>query len=170
MKYRIFIVPVLVFVVLVCWAMASPVGSSPDDDFHLSSIWCADGAKEEFCREYENKDIVGVPSLVKRASDCYKTKPFQSAACQIVYPKISANPNTPTNHFNKGLYPEFYFKVMHKLVGENILFATFSMRVFNITLFCLLITAIFVPATKELRNSFAWLWWLWSWVGVFSCR
>ena len=25
------------------WSLASPAGSSPDDDFHLASIWCATG-------------------------------------------------------------------------------------------------------------------------------
>ena len=158
MKHRIIIVPVLVFAVLVCWAMASPIGSSPDDNFHLSSIWCAEGDKEGVCRLYQNGEIAAVPSLVNRASDCFKRKAYQSAACQKVHPQVSSKTDAVTDHFNKGLYPKFYFKVMHKLSGENILFATFKMRLLNILLFCSLFTLIFVLSDTRLRNSLAWSW------------
>ena len=29
-----------VFALGVAWAVSSPVGASPDDDYHLGSIWC----------------------------------------------------------------------------------------------------------------------------------
>ena len=31
------------FAALAGWSLASPAGSSPDDDYHLASIWCAQG-------------------------------------------------------------------------------------------------------------------------------
>ena len=35
--------PLALLVVFGSWAVTSPVGASPDDDYHLSSIWCAGG-------------------------------------------------------------------------------------------------------------------------------
>ena len=43
-KFKVIqLVPLLAILALACWALASPVGSSPDDNFHLASIWCAGG-------------------------------------------------------------------------------------------------------------------------------
>lgn len=37
-----FLLPVIAFVFLGwSWAFASPTGSSADENYHLSSIWCA---------------------------------------------------------------------------------------------------------------------------------
>ena len=38
--------PVALFVALGSWVLASPVGSSPDDDYHMASIWCGQGVRE----------------------------------------------------------------------------------------------------------------------------
>ena len=32
------------------WSLASAPASSPDDDFHLASIWCAWGAEASDCQ------------------------------------------------------------------------------------------------------------------------
>jgi len=34
---------VALLVVLTGWLLAAPPGASPDDGYHLGSIWCADG-------------------------------------------------------------------------------------------------------------------------------
>ncbi|QIM19287.1 hypothetical protein G7066_13215 [Leucobacter coleopterorum] len=28
------------------WALSSPIGATPDEDFHLASIWCGSGERE----------------------------------------------------------------------------------------------------------------------------
>ena len=40
------VAPLLLLFALAAWAVASPVGAAPDDDFHLASIWCATGDDE----------------------------------------------------------------------------------------------------------------------------
>ena len=44
------------------WALSSPIGSSPDDDFHLPSIWCGQGFRDGLCEEDVNPDLVQVPT------------------------------------------------------------------------------------------------------------
>lgn len=34
---------------LVAWAFASPVGATPDEDFHLVSTWCGGGLRDGAC-------------------------------------------------------------------------------------------------------------------------
>jgi len=69
--------------VLTGWAVATPVGSSPDDDFHLTSVWCAEQESVEHCRETGDEATRIVPRLVAEAAHCYRWDPSISAACQV---------------------------------------------------------------------------------------
>jgi len=40
---------VCVLVALGAWSVASPVGASPDEDYHLVSIWCSHGERPGLC-------------------------------------------------------------------------------------------------------------------------
>ncbi len=44
---------VFFFVTLICWSLASPVGSSPDEPFHIINIWCAEGTSDARCLKIE---------------------------------------------------------------------------------------------------------------------
>src|SRR5262245_53254713 len=70
-----------VLLALGCWALASPVGASPDEDFHLGSIWCAQGIEAGRCEQGPTAQSRLVPADVARAT-CYAFKPETSAACQ----------------------------------------------------------------------------------------
>ena len=63
-------IPVLLFLTLVAWAYASTVGSSPDDNFHLPSIWCGLGLREGLCEESGDPATRLVPSALLDAT-CY---------------------------------------------------------------------------------------------------
>src|SRR5690606_15193650 len=39
--------PVFALLALFAWAFASPIGAGPDDDYHLVSVWCANGGSEQ---------------------------------------------------------------------------------------------------------------------------
>jgi len=45
----IYLAPVLMVLALSAWAFASPIGASPDDDYHLASIWCANESRTDLC-------------------------------------------------------------------------------------------------------------------------
>src|SRR5262249_39476838 len=71
---------VCLFVAFGGWAVASPVGSSPDEDYHLVSVWCSHGERAGIC-ESPTADSAVVPAALLSAS-CFKFQPMQSAACQ----------------------------------------------------------------------------------------
>ncbi len=73
------------FISLVAWALSSPLGSSPDEDFHVGSIWCADGFSTDTCQVKEyvasaNQQRVTVPDVI---DVCFKRDPLQSAELQL---------------------------------------------------------------------------------------
>ena len=70
------------------WSLASPAGSSPDDDFHLASIWCATG-DPAVCRQTGEEIEEGVERVhvlpdLGEGLICYAHAPRVSAACQTV--------------------------------------------------------------------------------------
>ena len=81
------LVGLLLLVVGWSWAVSSPIGSSPDDDFHLGSIWCGSFADDGLCREGEplpegwQREVL-VPAPIARSTfDCFISRPDTSAHC-----------------------------------------------------------------------------------------
>ena len=48
------------FFALSAWAFASPIGAPPDGDFHMASIWCAQGDRLGMCKVEKVKDSTQV--------------------------------------------------------------------------------------------------------------
>jgi len=67
-RFRLlYIAPALALIALMAWALASPMGSSPDDDFHLTSIWCANASKTYDCAPGKTAATRVVPDQSARA-------------------------------------------------------------------------------------------------------
>ena len=64
------------------WALASPIGAGPDDDFHLVSTWCAGPAVDELCADGSTPQTREVPRPLLEAP-CFAYDPEESAACQL---------------------------------------------------------------------------------------
>lgn len=136
------VAPIAFFLVVAGWALTSPVGSAPDDDYHLSSIWCAFGDRDGRCVDAGDPAVRMVPTAVVRASECYQFKPQVSAACAI---ETLDDPRlTPTDRVNEiaGLYPGGFYSVMGVFVGEDIEQSVYLMRLFNAALGALLLAAL----------------------------
>lgn len=78
-------IPLFALLTLCAWSFASPVGSSPDDDFHLASIWCGIGERTGLC-ELPDEAANAAPTsrMVPAAlinSPCFAFKPEQDAGC-----------------------------------------------------------------------------------------
>src|SRR5660397_90017 len=81
-RFRVvWLAPAFAAVALSAWALASPIGASPDDDFHLPSIWCADDARTDLSApDPDHADLrLVLPGI--RAS-CYVADETVSGACQ----------------------------------------------------------------------------------------
>lgn len=151
------IVPVFVVLSLGAWAYASPIGSSPDDDFHLTSIWCAQPGQNDSCAEGESNATRIVPKILLQ-SPCYAYKPEKSSACleQIGY---SMAPTELTDRGNfAGGYPPVFYGVMNLFAGQDVLTSVIVMRFVNILLFVSLLVVTFLYLPRGRQGTLAWSW------------
>jgi hypothetical protein len=147
-------VPVLAMVSLICWAFASPVGSSPDDDFHLASIWCAQGDRPGVCESTGNPSTRTVPQDLVVGSVCYDNQTAKSASCQPADYGTHPDRTVQTNRGNfEGLYPRVFYLAMSVFVGPNIQISVIAMRIATSLLFVALTTALFVLLPRRLRPT-----------------
>ncbi|SDB79880.1 Predicted membrane protein [Raineyella antarctica] len=116
------------------WVLASPVGSSPDEDYHMGSIWCPPPVESSGCRtgvDAEGASGVYVPALVRDASKCYAFHAEISAACMSGIPSDGLVLTTRVDH---GEYPPYYYRFMHIFVGPDVTRSILVMRVVNVVL------------------------------------
>ncbi|HEU4808686.1 MAG TPA: DUF2142 domain-containing protein, partial [Homoserinimonas sp.] len=151
----IYFAPALAVIALLAWALASPLGAAPDDDYHLVSTWCAtDGA---YCEPGETDASRVVPEALVHAH-CYAQDALQSAACQESI-SWTAAPSVETKRGNfVGAYPPVYYAVMSIFAGEDVLSSALLMRLINILLFVGLTTALFVLLPAVRRPTLIWAW------------
>ena len=147
---------------LTAWLLAMPPGASPDDGYHLGSIWCADGYDDDICLEavgIADPSVALVPAPVLELS-CFAYDGAVSAACQTdalsgPLPELTA---TVTNI--NGERPNLYYRTMHLLIGDgrDVLGAAGRFRAANLflTLTMVLLTAL--AAERRLRGAFLLSW------------
>lgn len=163
---------------LACWGASTPTGSSPDDDFHLASIWCADGPAPgavagDVCTEVNGHRSPGtvvrvLPEAVSLA-DC-RTWFSSIAACQAY--KVSQvcdhytgppspvctgtlEPGTGAHAANDGLYPPGFYRAMHVFTSGDVTASIVWMRVANALLAMVLIGLAFLVSEARSRSAYA---------------
>jgi hypothetical protein len=57
----------LTFFIAAGWAFASPPGSSPDEDAHLTTAWCQS--------KYESENCIEIPLQVVESGKCFFSMP-----------------------------------------------------------------------------------------------
>ena len=123
--------PVMFLLALTAWAVTSPVGSSPDDDYHLASIWCAGGEREGVCEiDAARPDVRLVPESVGFAHECFAYDPTVTAACAAgLTDQVVA-----TDRVNdvQQLYPGMFYGTMGLLVGPDEQRSVLLMRLINV--------------------------------------
>ena len=143
-KKMIYLVGVLVSFVLAltAWGFSSPVGSSPDDDFHLASIWCS-SLDTNLCQEGQHVGSRKVSSQLLEAS-CFAYLSENSAACQIEQKVFTDETliNSDRGNFS-GLYPPVFYSAMHAFAEDDVQSATLKMRFFNILIFVIIGSILF---------------------------
>jgi hypothetical protein len=151
---RWWIVPILAFLALATWSVSSPVGSSPDDDFHLASIWCGSGIRAGICETAPQPTQRLVPTqLVKET--CYAGDATRSAACQNRGDR-SGLTATSRGNFNGQLYPPVFYAAMSVFVGPDIDASVVGMRLVNSALFVGLMTGLWVLLPRRRRSTLVW--------------
>lgn len=147
----IYLAPVFALLALSAWAFASPVGASPDDDYHLASIWCANEARTDLCApDPTNGDgwRLVLPGIM--TAPCYPADGTASAECQE-WPN-APTPTVAADHGNWiGAYPPVYYVVMNVFASTDIQSSALVMRLFNALLFIAFTTALAVLLPISLR-------------------
>lgn len=139
------------------WALASPLNSSPDDDLHLGSIWCAWGYDESNCRFIErertigDRDVADVPTL-RGESLCFAPSPSESAACQESAAPAYFYANSPA-------YPRGFYVVMRLFAGDNAGASVLLMRMFSFLFSALMLVgaALLLRRVEAYRVLLLWL-------------
>ncbi len=116
----------------IAWAISSPTAASPDDDYHLGSIWCPRPIDESGCTyDVKNGTIasVEVPEAISESKVCIAFNPEKDASCTLA---TSDSELAPTSRFDNGGYPWGYYQFHHLLVGEDVYHSVVMMRLFNV--------------------------------------
>lgn len=144
------------FATLLAWALSSPVGSSPDEDFHLVSIWCATG-DDAACIQEEGATGATVPGALLDVA-CYAFHSEVSGDCQDELDFLG-EPDTLTERGNfYGAYPPVFYATMSLFVGPDIEASVLAMRVFGALLLTILATVLFLLLPPDRRPNLVWSW------------
>lgn len=131
---------VSLFFVFTCWAFASPNGSTQDDYWHMSSIYCSNSGNSP-CQ---------VPRFVQ-STPCFSMgidNPDITPAC--VDPS-SLSELAPVIKFNGNQYTGFYYSVMNHLQWGSLRQFVFSIRLLNSIIFLSLLRVLLLISNGK-RN------------------
>ena len=141
------------------WGYASAVGGAPDDDYHLTSIWCSSFAGDA-CEVDPGGEGVFIPQAILEAIDCYSQNPKQSAGCQPYLDGTDPRPDVPFGHNNpsRNLYPDGYYHFHNMFQTENIQATALRVRFINLGIFLAAGVGLFFALPLRLRTTWMWMW------------
>lgn len=142
----------LAFASLGAWAVSSPTGSSPDEGYHLASIWCSLGDREDVCAPGDTATERTVEKDLTESHKCYAQDSRVSAGC------IQDFEGTTSTEFGNflGSYPPVFYATLGMFASERIAVSTVIMRLFNAALFVGLATWLILALGKNHRGPFLW--------------
>lgn len=120
------------FLFLAAWAFSSPIGATPDEDYHLVSIWCAQGERPQICAPGTKDKEVSAPTALVISANCYAFHPENSAACML---PDSQSFSLTTRSNADGGYPPIFYWVMSFFASPRLELSVLAMRLFNAALF-----------------------------------
>jgi hypothetical protein len=123
------------------WALSSPIGSSPDDTFHLPSIWCGQGFRDGLCEEFSDGTTAKVPLTTFTNSDCFAFNEEKSGKCTY---DTTLSPRAGVNLLTE-LYPPVFYWSMSWFASSDVAWSTITIRIAS-AVFFVLATALVVAA------------------------
>lgn len=151
---RNLVLPLFLFLGLSAWAFASPIGASPDEDYHLASIWCSHGTSEGICETGATSESRKVPEVLM-SSECYRFLQGVGSECTEGY-SSTALIDTERGSFT-GTYPPIFYWVMGLFVTGHPIISLMLMRLFNAALFVAAITTLTATRPKSLAAVPLWV-------------
>jgi hypothetical protein len=145
---------------LFAWAFASPIGAPPDGDFHMASIWCAQGDRLGMCKVEKVKESNQVelltPSTFSRYQNpyghfCYVGNSGASAGCTNIVDETSVTELIASGRiFPVDQVSSPFYDFNSRLSSRNIETSAFKIRFANV-LFFIGITSLLLTMFKKYR-------------------
>ena len=153
------LIGVLIILSFGSWAFSSAIGSGPDDDYHLGSIWCS-SVSGPVCDEAPDGGGVLIPAALQEAVDCISQKPQQSAGCQPFLDGTDPRADIASgqNNQTRNLYPNTFYQVASLLKSDSIQATALAVRFMNIGLFLLAGLGLFFALPLRVRATWVWMW------------
>lgn len=149
--------------VLAAWLLASPPGSSPDDGYHLSSIWCARGFDPDLCIDATppgstRTEQVLVPEALN-AVTCMAFQSTRSADCVLNALNLPPERLTVTDGGNiRQERASLYYRTMHVFVSDDYPRSFMLIRIANATVALLALVLTLLAAPRNVRAAVAVTW------------
>ena len=153
----IVLVPVFMLIALLCWAFASPIGSSPDDDYHLTSSWCGLGDRAGLCESVPGHPDERVVPFGAGQTNCDRHFAGSVETCPI----DGLAPDSPivTSRGNfVATYPPVFYAVMGVFASTDYTVAAMVMRIVNIILFVGISSLLYFLLNPSRRRTLLWAW------------
>ncbi len=144
------------FVSLFSWSVSSPVGSSNDDNFHLASIWCANGTRADLCENGSNPSSRFVPYAVSTAGLCFLGDQLVTGACARDT-TISPNSMVETTRLAGPSSSGLYYRFANLFTSENIELSVILIRLINSLVLVFLLFLAFRASVNQKFPSLAWV-------------
>jgi hypothetical protein len=142
-------IPALLFISLIAWAFASPVASSPDDDFHLPSIWCGLGERPGLCEDSGDPATRLVPVALINAP-CHAFHSDITAEC---WAPGATDLHEAQRVNTEPLYPPIFYAAMSVFAGQDFQTSVLLMRSANALLAVAMLTGVFWALPRSLRPA-----------------
>ncbi len=152
----IFVAPLLLVLALGAWVFASPAGASPDDDYHLISIWCAAGDRTSLCEETDSPGTRLVAEKLIGIA-CFARDSAETASCQRSVLESTELVESSRGNFS-GEYPPVYYGVMSLFASDDVLTSVVIMRFVNVLLFTAIGSLLFALLPLNRRRTLVWGW------------
>lgn len=161
-RQNILVTALVGFLVLVsfgAWGFSSAVGSAPDDDYHLTSIWCSSFAGDT-CDVDPGGEGIYIPEALREGIYCYYHNPIQSAGCQPFLDGTDARPDVAFAHNNpsRNLYPDGYYNFSNLFQTPNIEATALTVRFVNLGIFMAMGIGLFFTIPRRLKTAWLWMW------------
>ena len=119
------------------WALSSPPGSGPDDEYHLSSIWCSQGYRIQYCEKSESIYEVKIPLQLHRNGGprtlfCYAGDSRISARCIRELDPTAVTKLESSKRFNTSEIASRFYDANGYLVSANTNASILRMRFLQI--------------------------------------
>ncbi len=133
------------FFLLMCTWLSIPHGATGDMDFHLASIWCANGEREGLCADIDRANNTAEVPFMFQMCNSRNIDYFPYCEIDEVNPETQRLRLAPTSSLS------FYYKVVHIFVDQHIQQSVLRIRLFNSIISTIVLFGLLSLTNKRIR-------------------